>query len=219
MIFSENMKVNLRIEEERDRRASEYVTREAFWNVYNPGCCEHYVLHRFRKDPDFVPELTYVAEIGSKIVGHIMYSRGKIQKDGGGAIETAVFGPVSVLPEYQGTGIGGALIELTMEKAARMGFKIVTITGNPQYYSRFGFVSGAQKGIRYAGAPEGEDFPYFLVKELENGALEGVSGCFEDPPGYITDPEEVDRFDKCFPPKQKLRLPGQLGYQQEADYE
>ena len=81
MIFSENMKVNLRIEEERDRRASEYVTREAFWNVYNPGCCEHYVLHRFRKDPDFVPELTYVAEIGSKIVGHIMYSRGKIQKD------------------------------------------------------------------------------------------------------------------------------------------
>ena len=95
----------------------------------------------------------------------------------------------------------------------------MTITGNPQYYSRFGFVSGAQKGIRYAGAPEGEDFPYFLVEELENGALEGVSGCFEDPPGYITDPEEVDRFDKCFPPKQKLRLPGQLGYQQEADHE
>ena len=106
-----------------------------------------------------------------------------------------------------------------MEKAARMGFKIVTITGNPQYYSRFGFVSGAQKGIRYTGAPEGEDFPYFLVKDLENGALEGVNGCFEDPPGYITDPEEVDRFDKCFPPKQKLRLPGQLGYQQEADHE
>ena len=113
-----------------------------------------------------------------------------------------MFGPVSVLPEYQGTGIGGALIELTMGKAARMGFKIVTITGNPQYYKQIWICQRRSEGHTHAGAPEGRGLSYFLVKEMENGALEGVSGCFEDPPGYITDPEEVDRFDKWFPPKQ-----------------
>lgn len=92
----------IRRELEADRRATENLTREAFWNRYRPGCSEHYVLHRYRNDPDFVPELDLVIEKDGGIAAHIMYVRAEITTDDGRALPIMTFGPVSVDPKYMG---------------------------------------------------------------------------------------------------------------------
>ena len=67
------MRYTIRTEQPRDFKAVENLTREALWNVYRPGCTEHYVLHCYRSEPDFVPELSLVLEVDGEIIGHVMY--------------------------------------------------------------------------------------------------------------------------------------------------
>lgn len=200
----------IRPETTEDRRETEELVREAFWNVYHPGCSEHCVLHRFRARPEFVPELDLVGELNGRIVSQIMYVRSQLASDGGGTIELLEFGPVSVSPELQKKGLGSELIRFSLKKAADMGFKAVAITGNPDFYSRFGFVSGSSRGVRYADAEPGDPAPYFMVKELKEGFFDGVSGSYRDPDGYFVPEDELERFDASFPPKEKKKLPGQL---------
>lgn len=200
----------LRLETEKDYREVENLTREAFWNKYRPGCMEHYILHRYRTNPDFVRELDYLIEENSKIVAHIMYSRAVIEADNGQIVQILIFGPVSVLPEMQNKGYGSAIIRYTLNKAAELGYGAVAITGNPGYYHRFGFLSGSSVGIYYAGIPREEEAPFFMVKELRNGFLNGITGTYHDPKGYETNEDKVEAFDSSFPPKEKKKLPGQL---------
>lgn len=200
----------IRTETPADYRAVEQLTREAFWNVYRPGCMEHYVLHRFRSLPDFVPELSLVAELDGRLAAHIMYSRAQITCDDGRVLPILVFGPVSVAPEFQRRGIGSRLIRESLDRAKALGCGAVAITGSPDYYGRFGFVPGQSLGVFYDGFPRTEPTPFFLVKELQPGWLDGVTGTYADPPGYLVSDEEVDAFDAGFPPKEKKKLPGQL---------
>jgi predicted N-acetyltransferase YhbS len=160
--------------------------------------------------PDFVRELDYVIEEDGKIVAHIMYSRAQIEADNGLIIPILIFGPVSVLPEMQSKGYGSSIIRHTLNKAAELGYGAVAITGNPDYYQRFGFVSGSSLGIYYADMPRDEEAPFFMVKILKNGFLDGISGSYNDPKGYETNEDEVEAFDSSFPPKEKKKLPGQL---------
>ena len=67
--------LTMRLETEKDYRAVEELTREAFWNVYKPGADEHYFVHTMRSHPDFIPELAFVLELDGKIVGNIMYTK------------------------------------------------------------------------------------------------------------------------------------------------
>ncbi|WP_243158035.1 GNAT family N-acetyltransferase [Aminipila terrae] len=200
----------LRLETVKDYKEVENLTREAFWNKYRPGCTEHYVLHRYRMLPEFVKELDYVIEEEGKIVAHIMYSRAEIEEDNGQIIPILIFGPVSVLPEMQGKGYGGIIIRHTLNKAAELGYGAVAITGNPDYYHRFGFVSGSSVGIYYSDMPREEEAPFFMVKTLKNGFLDGITGTYHDPKGYKTSEDEVEAFDASFSPKEKKKLPGQL---------
>lgn len=203
-------KYQLRLETENDFNEVENLTREAFWNKYCPGCTEHYVLHRYRTLPDFVRELDYVIEEDGRIVAHIMYSRAEIQADNGQIVPILVFGPVSVLPEMQGKGYGNIIIRHTLNKAAELGYGVVAITGNPAYYHRFGFVSGNLVGIYYSDMPREEEAPFFMVKILKDGFMDGITGTYHDPKGYETNEDEVEAFDASFPPKEKKKLPGQL---------
>ena len=202
--------MTIRLEEPKDYRKVEELTREAFWNKYRPGCMEHYVLHRYRGRPEFVKELDYVMEEEGRLVAHIMYSRAQITADDGRIIPIMVFGPVSVLPEKQGGGRGGRLIRYTLELAEKMGCGAVAITGDLDYYHRFGFVSGSKLGVWYDGIPRGEEAPFFMVKELKEGFLKGVTGVYRDPEGYFVEDADVEAFDAGFPPKEKKKLPGQL---------
>lgn len=200
----------IRIASTQDYRRTEELTREAFWNKYHPGCSEHYILHRFRENKELIPELDLVMERDDQIVGHIMYCEGTIELDTGGTCPIVVFGPVSIDPACQGLGLGVQLISYSMDKAARMGYGAVAITGSPDYYHRFGFVSGSSMGIFYDGIDRTEEAPFFMVRELKAGYLQNVAGTFRDPVGYLTEEADVERFDQSFPPKVKLKLPGQL---------
>lgn len=198
---------NIRRETTADYRTVENLTREAFWNVYRPGCTEHYVLHCYREREDFVPELDFVMEKDGEIIGHVMYAKSAIRTNDGKFIPIMTFGPISIAPKFKRQGYGTALLRFSMEKAKDMGCGALAITGNIDFYGKSGFVTAKTKGIRYADDPDAD---YFLIAELIDGFLDGISGTYKDPDGYFVDAAKAEEFDKQFPPKEKLKLPGQL---------
>lgn len=152
--------IKIRLETKDDYRNVENLTREAFWNVYRPGCMEHYVLHCYRNDPAFVPELDYVLEIDGKIIGKVIYVRSEIMCDDGRKIPIMTFGPIGIAPEYKRQGYGKRLLDYSMEKAAEMGAGALAITGNILFYGKSGFVPAKTKGVLYADDPEADLFSY-----------------------------------------------------------
>lgn len=197
----------IRKETAADYRTVENLTREAFWNVYRPGCTEHYVLNQFRKREDFIPELDLVMEKDGEIIGHVMYAKSAIITDSGEKIPIMTFGPISIAPDYKRQGYGTALLRFSMEKAKEMGCGALAITGNIGFYGKSGFTVAKNKEIRYSDDPDAD---YFLIAELIPGFLDGVTGTYKDPDGYFVSDEAAEEFDRQFPPKEKLKLPGQL---------
>lgn len=197
-----------RSETANDYAAAEFLTREVFWNKYQPGCDEHYLVHILRGSKSVVAELCNVCEMDGEIVGHILYTHASIVSDTGETFPVITFGPISVRPDMQGKGIGTQLIRRTMQRASKMGFAGVVITGNPAYYHRFGFRPASDFGILYE---DGSSFPELMATELGEGRLRGVHGriCFA--PEYTNmKQDDVLAFDAKFPPKERKRLPGQL---------
>ena len=200
----------IRREKIEDYRETENLTREAFWNIYKPGCTEHYVLHTYRDNPDFIPELDFVMIKDGKIIGQVMYVRAAIEADDGRKIPIMTFGPIGIAHEFKRQGYGKKLLDYSLEKAKEMGAGAVCMEGNIDFYGKSGFVVASTMGIHYHAEPREEIVPYFLCKELTAGYLNGVSGVYHTPQGYYVDESEAEEFDKTFPPKQKLKLPGQI---------
>lgn len=200
----------IRWETPADYAAAEHLTREAFWNVYRPGCNEHYILHVLRHDPACVPELDLVLEQGGRLIGQILYLRARIRADDGRDIPVLTFGPLSIHPDCQGRGYGRYLLERSMARARALGAGALCIEGDAGFYGRSGFVPAGAWGIRCHGAPAGQDNPHFLLRELRAGFLRGVTGVYHTPRGYFVDETAAEEFDRRFPPKPKRKLPGQL---------
>ena len=207
------MTMNIRLERESDRREVENLTREAFWNVYRPGCTEHYVLHRYRSNPDFIPELDFVLEEDGKIIGQVMYSKARIVCDDGREIPAWTFGPIGILPEYKRKGYGLKLLSYSIEKAREMGIGVLCMEGNIDFYKHAGFVVASTLKLHYHGEPKESEVPYFLAQELIPGYLNGVEGTYHTPEGYFVadeNPDDFEAYEATFPPKEKHLLPGQL---------
>ena len=202
--------LTIRLETEKDYKAVESLTREAFWNVYKPGCSEHYVVHTYRNDTDFVPELDFVMELNGTLIGHIIFVRAAIEAEDGRVLPMMTFGPISIHPDYQRKGYGKSLLDYALDKATAMGVGAICIEGNIDFYGKCGFTVASTHGIHYYAEPREEVVPYFLLRELKKGFLDGVTGIYRTPKGYFVDDADVEEFDKDFPPKQKLKLPGQL---------
>lgn len=200
----------IRREKTDDYRTVENLTREAFWNVYRPGCSEHYVLHQFRDRPEFVKELDFVLEVGGEIIGHVMFVRAEITADDGRVLPIMTFGPLSIRPDFQRKGYGKILLDFALERAAEMGAGAVCMEGNIDFYGKCGFDVASKSGIHYYAEPRDEVVPYFLLKQLQKGFLDGVTGVYKTPSGYFVEDSDVEEFDRQFPPKEKLKLPGQL---------
>lgn len=200
----------IRLERENERREVENLIRESFWNVYHPGCSEHYVMHVLRDDPAFVKELDFVMEKDGKIIGQNMFMQTIIDDDRGGTVPVLTMGPICITPELKRRGYGKMLLEYSLKKAANLGYGAVLFEGNIKFYGTCGFDYAEKFGIRYHDLPEGADASFFLCKELKPGYLSGVTGVYRTPNGYYVDANEVEMFDKDFPKKQKLVLPGQL---------
>ena len=207
------MSITFRREEEQDWRAVEHLVREAFWNVYRPGCLEHFVLHRLRSDPDFVPELDIVMEKDGRLIGQNVFMRAHIATDDGREIPIMTMGPICIAPEYKRQGYGKMLLDWSLERAAALGCGALCFEGNILFYGKSGFALASTFGIRYHGLPEGADASFFLCKELRPGYLKDITGEYAPPPAYFVaerEPDAFARFDTLFPPKEKLTLPEQI---------
>ena len=200
----------IRLEKTEEHRETEALVREAFWNVYRPGCLEHYVLNQLRNDKAFVPELNFVMEKDGRLIGQNMFMRAVIKADDGSDLPIMTMGPICISPELQGQGYGKRLLDYSLEKAAELGCGALCFEGNINFYGKSGFTYASEFGIRYHGLPEGADASFFLCKELKKGYLDGISGEYTPPKGYFVDEAEAEEFDKQFPPKEKLKLPTQL---------
>lgn len=199
---------NIIIREEREAEwlETEYMTKRAFWNLHVPGCNEHYLVHILRTCDDYIPKLSRVAEIDRKIVGTIMYSRAYVL-DGEKRKDVVTFGPLCIDPEYQDRGIGGELLEQTMQLAREQGYQAIIIFGEPGYYPRHGFKTCDHFDIT---TKDGKNFDAFMGIELVPGGLEGVRGKFYEAKVFEDSySDKVEEYDKLFPYMQKLKLPGQ----------
>lgn len=198
--------LKIRKETEADYQRVEEITRKAFYNMYMPGCVEHYLVHIMRSHRDFIPELDFVLELDGEVVGNIMYTKVKLTDENGQEKEIVTFGPVSVLPEYQRKGYGKQLIEYSFEKAAALGYEAVVIFGSPANYVSRGF----QSCRKYKVCVENGTYPAaMLVKELVPGALDGRTWIYKESPAMQIREEDAKRFDDTLEKMEKKWQPSQ----------
>ena len=199
----------IRRETEKDYRAVEELTREAFWNVYKPGADEHYFVHQMRSHPDFLPELAFVAEVDGRIVGSIMYTKAWLEDEEGKRKEILSFGPLCVAVEFQRQKIGKRLIERSFEEGRRLGYDVNINFGNPGNYVSSGFVSCKKKNVCFA--VDGNYPTALLVRELVPGVLDGRKWMYipSTAADCCDDIEAVEAFDATFPPREKKWMPSQ----------
>lgn len=201
-----NKIVKIRNEQETDYERVEEITRKSFWNLYIPGCNEHYLVHVMRCHKDFLPELDFVIEVDNQIIGNIMYTKAKLVDESGEEKEILTFGPVCIIPEYQRMGYGKMLIEHSFEQAVSLGYDVIVIFGNPSNYVSLGFKSC----IKYNICLENETFPAaMMVKELKPEALDGRKWVYYDSPVMKIDEQEAGRFDESLEKMEKKFQPSQ----------
>ena len=225
---------SIRVEEERDYSTVESLVRESFWNVYRPGCTEHYVLHHLRSNPDFIPELAFVMEVDGKIIGQNVFVKAQITKSNGIAFPILTMGPICIANEYKRKGYGKILLDYSLEKAKDLGYGAVCFEGNIDFYGKSGFDYASKFGVNYAGftneketrqtavsraenevsldqtyhrLPEGMAADFFLCKELKPGYLDGIIGVYATPAAYFVaeeNPEDFEKFEREFNLKNPL---------------
>ena len=205
--------MEIRLEQEKDYREVENLTREAFWNVYRPGCVEHYVLNQYRNNADFIPELSLVMIEDGKIIGHVMYSKASLTLDDGTEFPAWTFGPISIHPDYKRKGYGLKLLNYSIAKAREMGIGMLCMEGNIDFYRHAGFVVASTLRLHYHGEPKDAEVPYFLAQELTPGYLDGIEGTYHTPRGYFVadeHPDDFEAYDATFPVRIKAVQEGQL---------
>ena len=198
--------IKIRNEEETDYERVEAITRKSFWNIYIPGCYEHYLVHVMRSHQDFLPELDLVIEVDDQIIGNIMYTKTKLIDESGEEKEILTFGPVCISPEYQRKGYGKQLMEYSFERATTLGYDVIVIFGNPNNYVGRGFKSCK----KYNVCLENGTYPSaMLVKELKPEVLDGRKWVYYDSPVMKIDEQEAERFDEGLESMEKKYQPSQ----------
>ena len=205
--------IAIRTETENDCKIVENLVRETFWNVYRPGAFEHYVLHCMRKDKNFLPELDFVMEIDGKIIGQNIFYPAEIISDNGKKIKILTMGPICIAKNFQRQGYGKILLDYSLEQAKNFGCGAVCFEGNINFYGKSGFKFSREFNIRYRDLPADADDSFFLCNEIISGYLEKISGEYQTPEIYFCaekNPDDFNKFDLTFSPKEKKVLPGQI---------
>ena len=171
--------LTIRREAAAARQTVEDVTRRAFYNIYAPGCVEHYLVRTMRDHPDFIPELDFVAELDGRVIGNVMYTKATLTGEDGTVKDILTFGPVSIAPEHQRKGYGKRLLEHSFRRAAELGWNVIVIFGSPANYVGLGFKSCKKFNI----CTENGRFPSAMMgKELKAGALDGRRWVYRNSP-------------------------------------
>lgn len=198
--------IKIRNEKESDYGIVEELIRKAFYNLYIPGCVEHYLVRSMRGHEDFLPELDFVAELNGQVIGSIMYTKAKLVDEEGTEKEILTFGPVCVAPKYQRMGYGKMLIEHSFERAAALGYDVVVIYGSPVNYVSRGFMSCKKFNV----CLENGKYPAaMMVKELVPHALDGRKWFYRESPAMAISEEEAERYDDTLEKMEKKVLPSQ----------
>ncbi|QLY81271.1 GNAT family N-acetyltransferase [Clostridium intestinale] len=198
--------IKIRNEEKTDYEKVEEITRKAFWNLYVPGCGEHYLVHVMRSHKDFIPELDLVIEVDNEIIGNIMYTKTKLVDEFGEEKDILTFGPVCILPKYQRKGYGKKLLEYSFDKAIALGYDVIVIFGNPGNYVSRGFKSCKKHNV----CLENGTYPSpMMVKELKPGALDGRKYVYYESPVFEIDEKDAVRFDEGLEKWEKKYQPSQ----------
>ena len=198
--------IKIRNERKKDYKIVEEVTRKAYYNVYTPGCTEHYLVHIMRGHKDFIPELDFVIELDGRVIGNIMYTKARLVDESGEEKEILTFGPVSIAPEFQRKGYGKKLIEYSFEQAAALGYDVVVIFGSPANYVSCGFKSCKKYNI----CMENGKYPAaMLVKELVPNVLDGRKWFYYESPVMAVNAEEAQKYDDTLEKIEKKHLPSQ----------
>ena len=199
-------RINIRNEEKRDYERVEEITRKAFYNLYVPGCTEHYLVHIMREHKDFIPELDFVLELDGQVIGNIMYTKARLVDESGAEKNVLTFGPVSIVPEYQRMGYGKMLMEHSFERAAELGYDVIVIFGSPANYISRGF-KGCKK---YNVCIENGKYPSaMMVKELISNALDGRKWVYHDSPVMAVSEEKAQQYDNSLEKMEKKYQPSQ----------
>lgn len=208
------MKIEIRNENPSEYHAVENLVREAFWNVYRPGCMEHLILHNFRKHPNYLEKLSKILLVDDQIVGQIMFSKAQLRRENTGQVkEIATFGPFAIHPDFQKKGLGEKLAEDVITQAREEGITHLVIFGNPAYYPKYGFVTASDLGIYLDEQDKSEVLDFVMVLDLQkDGSVSKENGpwLYSDPDGYQVDEQELAVFEEGFPAKVKEKRPGQL---------
>lgn len=200
-ILYQDYGLTIRQEKPDDYCEVENLTREAFWNVYAPGCTEHYLLHWLRHSPDFIPELDVVAECRGQIVGNVVCVRSHIEREDVKHHEVLTLGPISVLPACQRRGIGRRMIGYITDAAGRMGYGTILLCGDPLLYVRYGFEQARKYGIMTS---DGRTSQALQIYPLNGAGLSDYSGRYFESSAYDIDITQAEEFDLGFPVKEKL---------------
>lgn len=198
--------IKIRNEMKNDMKIVEDITRKSFYNIYIPGCIEHYLIHIMREHKDFIKELDFVLELNGEVIGNIMYTKTKLIDETGKEKNILTFGPVSISPAYQRRGYGKMLMEHSFIKAKEMGYDVIVIFGSPVNYISSGFKSCKKYNISI----ENEKYPSaMLVKELIPNVLEGHKWVYSHSPVMNISVEEAQKYDDTLEPMEKKFLPSQ----------
>lgn len=194
------MKLEFRTTAKSEYYETENTTREAFWNLYKPGCDEHLVLHQLRLSGSYIEELDHVAIYNGKIIGHVISTRALIIESTNNQHQVLCVGPLSVLPLFQSKGVGSQLLNYSIAEARKQGYCGMILFGNPNYYHRFGFVNAQKYGIT---TRDGKNFEPFMALELRTKGFDYIKGKFFEDDAFITNENELEVFEKKFSEKLK----------------
>lgn len=198
--------ITIRQERAEDYAAVEKIIRRAFYNLYIPGCFEHYLVRQMRGHEDFIAELDLVLEVDGEIVGSIMYTKSTLTDENKAKKEILTFGPIAVAPEHQRKGYGKQLLEYSFERAVALGYEVIVIFGSPVNYVSRGFKSCKKYNICTA---EGKFPAAMLAKELKQGVLDGRKWVYQDSPVMNIDEKAAKAYDDSLPEMEKTFLPSQ----------
>lgn len=201
--------IKIRNETEMDYQKVEALIRRAFWNLYEPGCSEHYLAHVMRSHEDFIPELDFVMELDGEIIGNIMYTKTKLVDEHGEEKDILTFGPVCIASQHQRKGYGKMLLEHSFAQALILGYDVIVIFGDPGNYVGRGFKSCKRYQVCL---PDGTYPSAMMVKELKPGILDGRTWFYHQSPAFEIDEQEAQRFDEGLEPMEKKHLPCQEAF-------
>lgn len=203
--MSLNKNIIIRNETPADYRAVEEMTREAFWNLYVPGCGEHYLTHILRSHPDFIPELDLIIEMNGQIIGNVMYTKATLTDENGNVKPILTFGPVCIKKEFQRQGYSKKLLDASFKIARKLNYEAIVIFGMPSNYVGRGFESCYKYNVTM-----NQTYPTaMLVKELVPDSLKGHHWSYQESAALEINQEKIDQFDKGFEPKIKQWQPSQ----------